>query len=49
MVTALPGREPLLRALNRMRGLILDPDEGFDTAIFEAKRIVAIGDTPIAE
>lgn len=27
--------------------LILDPDEGFDTALFEAKRIVALGDTPL--
>ena len=26
-----------------------DPDEGFDTAIFEAKRVVALGDTPLPD
>jgi HEAT repeat protein len=27
--------------------LVLDPDEGFDAAVFEAKRVVALGDTPV--
>jgi len=29
--------------------LVLDPDEGFDAALFEAKRAVALGDTPIGD